>query len=130
MDLLLNGNSTHTLGYAIYKNGPTINLALFNYITDPSSAKDASSTSPAASRASDGRLARRRADPKPLSAAPVIARASSKAPQFALVFLNDQDFIDPIESSETWPRSVATKLGGTAVVDSSVLATSDGGGGA
>ncbi|KIO19625.1 hypothetical protein M407DRAFT_30738 [Tulasnella calospora MUT 4182] len=41
MDLLLGGNSTHTPGYAIYKSGTPIKLALFNYITDPSGANDA-----------------------------------------------------------------------------------------
>ncbi|KAG8878335.1 hypothetical protein FRB97_002589 [Tulasnella sp. 331] len=40
MDLLLNGNNTNTPGYAIYKNGQPIRLALFNYITDPSGAND------------------------------------------------------------------------------------------
>ncbi|KIO22802.1 hypothetical protein M407DRAFT_27677 [Tulasnella calospora MUT 4182] len=41
MDLLLTRNSTHTHGYALYKNGQPIKLALFNYITDPSGANDA-----------------------------------------------------------------------------------------
>lgn len=39
-DLLLNNNSTSTPGYAIYKNGQPIRLALFNYITDSSGAND------------------------------------------------------------------------------------------
>jgi hypothetical protein len=41
MDLLLGGNSTHTPGYAVYKDGQPIKLALFNYITDPSGNNDA-----------------------------------------------------------------------------------------
>ncbi|KAG8964110.1 hypothetical protein FRC00_003795, partial [Tulasnella sp. 408] len=79
---------------------------------------------------SDGRLARRRADPNRPNATPVPARTPSKDPQFALVFLSNQGPIDRMESTETWPTSIATKPGGTAVVDPSVLATSNRRGGA
>lgn len=53
-----------------------------------------------------------------------------KAPQFALVFLDNQDAIDPGLSTQTWATSVTTKLGGIAIVAPSILATSNGRGGA
>ncbi|KAG9041074.1 hypothetical protein FS837_012768 [Tulasnella sp. UAMH 9824] len=161
MDLLLNGNSTLTPGYAVYKKGQPIKLALFNYITDPSGANDARFNFPSSQPSvrvkyfstatgstadkfnltwagqtmgdqfgSDGRWTRRRANPKPSNATPVTARSPSKLLNFHSSSSTTQDSIDPIESTETWPTSVATKFGGTAVVDPSVLATSNGRGGA
>ncbi|KAG8915845.1 hypothetical protein FRC00_011791, partial [Tulasnella sp. 408] len=76
---------------------------------------------------SDGRLARRRADPNGPNATRVPARSPSKAPQFALVFLDNQDSIDPIENLAD---DYATKHGGTGVVDPGTLATGNGCGGA
>ncbi|KAG9021552.1 hypothetical protein FS837_007172 [Tulasnella sp. UAMH 9824] len=160
MDLLLNGNSTLTPGYAVYKNGQPIKLALFNYITDPSGANDAQFNFPSSQPSvrvkyfststgstadkfnltwagqtmgdqfgSDGRL-QGEEQTQTIQCNAGNCAVTVKAPQFALVFLDNQDSIDPIESTETWPTTVATKLGGTAVVDPSVLATSNGRGGA
>ncbi|KAG8903391.1 hypothetical protein FRC01_009212, partial [Tulasnella sp. 417] len=161
MDLLLGGNSTHTPGYAVYKDGQPIKLALFNYITDPSGNNDAQFNFPSSQpsvrvkyfstatdstadkvqphpgrpnhgrpiRLSDGRL-QGAEQTQTVQCNPGTCSVTVKAPQFALVFLDNQDSIDPLESTQTWPTSVATKLGGTAVVDPSVLATSNGRGGA
>jgi len=53
-----------------------------------------------------------------------------KAPQLAVVFLDGQDSVNPTLSTQTFPTTVATKLQGTVVVPPSILATSNGRGGA
>ncbi|KAG8899841.1 hypothetical protein FRC00_000841, partial [Tulasnella sp. 408] len=133
MDLLLNGNSTHTPGYAVYKDGQPIKLALFNYITDPSGANGAQFNFPSSQPAvrvkyfstatgstadkfnltwagqtmgdqfgSDGRL-QGQEQTQTVQCNAGSCSVTVKAPQFALVFLDNQDSIDPVESTETWP---------------------------
>ncbi|KAG8908254.1 Endochitinase 1 [Tulasnella sp. 403] len=162
MDLTLNGNNTNTPGYAIYRNGVPVKLALFNYITDPSGANDitvqvsVAGVTPSSVKVkyfdapnqttadkfnltwagqtmgdqftSDGRL-------QGQENTVVIQCAGScnipvKAPQFALVFLDSNDNIDPVLSTQTWATTTQTKLVGAALVPPSVLATSNGRGGA
>ena len=53
-----------------------------------------------------------------------------KAPQFALVFLDGQDSVNPQLGTQTFATTVATKLIGTVIVPPSILATSNGRGGA
>jgi len=53
-----------------------------------------------------------------------------KAPQFALVYLNNNDTINPTLSTQTWPTSVQTRLEGPVLVPASILSTSNGRGGA
>lgn len=160
MDLLLGGNSTNTPGYAIYKNGQPTKLALFNYISDPSGAHDvqfnfpssqpsvivkrfSSSTGSTADKfnltwagqtmgdqfGSDGRL-QGQEQTDTVQCTGGTCTVTVKAPQFALVFLDNQDAIDPGLSTQTWATSVTTKLGGIAIVAPSILATSNGRGGA
>ncbi|KIO17277.1 glycoside hydrolase family 79 protein [Tulasnella calospora MUT 4182] len=125
MDLLLGGNSTHTPGYAIYKSGTPIKLALFNYIPDPSGANDAQFNFPSTQPSvrvkagqtmgdqfgSDGRL-RGEEQTQTVQCNAGTCTVTVKAPQFALVFLDNQDTIDPGLSTQT------------------ILATSNGRGGA
>ncbi|KAG8985974.1 hypothetical protein FRB90_004327 [Tulasnella sp. 427] len=160
MDLLLNNNSTNTPGYAVYKNGQPIKLALFNYVTDPSGANDAqfnfpssqpsvqvkyfsSSTGSTADKfnltwagqslgdqfGSDGRL-QGQEQTQTIQCNGGTCTVPVKAPQFALVYLDNQSAIDPGLAAQTWATSVATKLVGTVAVDPSILATSNGRGGA
>ncbi|KAG8914343.1 hypothetical protein FRC00_014373, partial [Tulasnella sp. 408] len=135
MDLLLNGNSTHTPGYAVYNDGQPIRLALFNYITDPSGANDAQCQLPQQPAGREGQVPQHldwldrtsstllgTAEPRVINSAPTAACKAKSRPKLSNA---TPDYVDPVESTETWPTSIATKLGGTAVVEPSILATSN-----
>ncbi|KAG8932506.1 hypothetical protein FRC01_013638 [Tulasnella sp. 417] len=102
-------------------DGQPIKPAPFNYFVDASGANDPLFNFPS-SQLSGGSSAS--------ALRPVPTRSPSTLSRFALVFLDSQDPIDPIESAQTWPTSIATELSGTAVVGPSVLATSNRRGGA
>jgi hypothetical protein len=165
-DLLLNNNSTVNAGYAIYRTGNPIRLALFNYNTDASGASDITvnvaiqSASPPSSVqvkyfnsvsgstgdkfnltwagqtmgdefGSDGRL-QGTEQIITVTCNNGMCNIPVKAPQFALVLLDGTNPIsNPAEATATFATSVQTKLSGATVyVPPSVLATSNGRGGA
>ncbi|KAG9032987.1 hypothetical protein FS837_002580 [Tulasnella sp. UAMH 9824] len=97
---------------ATYKNGQPIKLTPFNYVTDPSSTNDVQFNFP--SSQSSVRV-------KYCSTA-----TGSTADKFDLTWIPSA----PSNPPQNWPTDVATKLGGTAVVDPSVLAASNERGGA
>ncbi|KAG8698999.1 hypothetical protein FRC08_005555, partial [Ceratobasidium sp. 394] len=164
-DLQIGGpNGIYTPAYTIVEGGNPVKVALFNFISDNSTASDyeAVITVPATQaqvrvkymnadsasskqnitwagqtlgetfHVSDGRLMGG-LDIQTVPCQSGTCRVPMKAPSFALVFLTDQalnDITPTGVATETFATTVTTRRHGRILIDPSVLATSNGDGGA
>ncbi|THH18224.1 hypothetical protein EW146_g2709 [Bondarzewia mesenterica] len=148
-DLFPNNADIYTPAYAIYENGNPTKVALFNYITDPSGATDIN----VAISIGGGQTGQSNATPAQVKVK--LSETTSSltdvlqgnldvqtvqcdqnantctikvpAPGFALVFLTPDSLSQVTPGgSMTFPTTYVTKTINTVLVDSSVLATSNG----